>query len=297
MYTAYLPDEPALVQHGVLFKGKPRAAMFAAIASARPRRLLVAGGVSYKDLAEDVPGQFGNVVAGGASLEGFKTFDGAGAPGEAPTSSAATLPAAGSAERAAILADGSAAMILGFGREDGHVSNVGKPGAAFSAATDLGLPELVGFAGKLYIYNNSDKTKYESLFGKETPLSALVEQRWKSNPPKHVAMYHGPLTAPSEPPPTEKRPSGAAPSVPPPPEPSAKATAPLEIQPSTAEISERIAARVVAKIAPDVSRIAESVAKRVASRVADRVASRIADSIGPRIADAIARAEAAPRQG
>jgi len=67
--------------------------------------------------------------------------------------------------------------------------------------------------------------------------------------------------------------------MPPPPQPVSHASAPVEIQASVGELSERVAARVMAKIGGEVNEIALRVAETVAARVAERFAATVADRL------------------
>ena len=74
--------------------------------------------------------------------------------------------------------------------------------------------------------------------------------------------------------------------------PATNATEKVTIVPSPHEMSEAVAAKVMAQLGPQVTQIALNVADKVASRVADRVATavaaRVAASVTGRINDRLA---------
>ena len=66
--------------------------------------------------------------------------------------------------------------------------------------------------------------------------------------------------------------------------------------PSNAELSDKVAARVLAQVGPQVTAIAMSVAEKVAARVADRVAAAVAEKVTPQLGGLVSSKLAAVRQ-
>ena len=84
-----------------------------------------------------------------------------------------------------------------------------------------------------------------------------------------------PTSRPGKPPPV--RLTGSSSSGPA--HPAANAAVPLQILPNAAELSEKVATRVLAQVTPQLNAIASKVADDVAARMSERIAASVAKSV------------------
>ena len=162
--------------------------MYADIEAKKPTNLLVAGGISYNGQVEEKnaplqKGTFAKILELDVPL--YKTFQAAEIEG-----AARELPPKGAAEeRNKILRDAGAVMILGVGKDDGHLSNLGKykEGGMLVAPgpDDMTEEEMLDFAGRIYIYCFS--TLQDGAVAQDTALMKIYTGRKKTRKP--VFLY------------------------------------------------------------------------------------------------------------